>query len=83
VAVTLAQGGSFNDPNYMGPPAGAAMPQQNNGFANPLLKMMMFRNFFDMNMGPAMMMSNMLGGGNSGGGMGSMLFPLMMLGGGF
>ena len=32
VAVTLAQGGSFNDPNYMGPPAGAAMPRESQLF---------------------------------------------------
>jgi len=76
VSATLAQG-QFNDPSYMGPPAGAAMPQQSR--SNPLLKAMLFRNMFDMNMMPALMMSNMMGGSGGMGGM-NMLWPAMMMG---
>jgi len=77
VSATLAQG-QFNDPNYMGPPAGAAMPQQSG--TSPFLKAMLFRNMFDMNMLPAIMMSNMMGGSGGMGGM-NMLWPAIMMGG--
>merc|ERR1711910_107405 len=77
VSATLAQG-QFQDPSYMGPPAGAAMPQQSR--TNPLLKAMLFRNMFDMNMMPALMMSNMMGGGSGGMGGMNMLWPAMMMG---
>jgi len=50
----------------------------------PLFQTMLYRNMFDMNFFPAMMMANMNGGGNMFGGSGGSpmmqnpLFPLMM-----
>jgi len=54
-------------------------------FGSPLMKMMMFRNQMDMNFLPAMLMSGLMGGNNGGqgsGGMG-MLWPMIMMNGGF